>query len=64
MRLKPIWGELDGNGDENTELGYWVVDNGYLEVPEELESYLDYEGIGRDFGYDLVVVEDKIFSNY
>ena len=35
--------------DDQEELGYWLADNGYITIPEELEYYFDYERYGRDW---------------
>ena len=34
--------------NEETVLGYYWADNGLIEVPEHLESYIDWEQIGRE----------------
>ncbi len=38
--------------DTHEELGQYLVDAGYIDVPEHLLSYLDYEAIGRDWDYN------------
>ena len=48
-----IAGSLDnfhivGDISTETELGDFLVDNEFLDVPEHLLNYLDYEAIGRD----------------
>ena len=50
----------------NTDLGYYVIDNGLLdvEIPESLENYIDYDAIGRDFSFGLSPCGDYYYVNY
>ena len=41
--------------DHNTAMGWYVVDNGLVDVPEQLKNYLDMEALGRDWLMDLSV---------
>lgn len=41
--------------DYNTAMGWYVVDEGLLDVPENLRSYIDFEVLGRDWLMDLSV---------
>jgi antirestriction protein len=38
---------LEAENDE--QIGYWLADNGFIEIPEHLTNYVDYEKLGRDF---------------
>lgn len=41
--------------DHNTAMGWYVVDNGLVDVPEALRTYIDMEALGRDWLMDLYV---------
>jgi len=57
-------GELGGYGSEDAKLGHWVAENGYLEIPDDLSGYIDYEIVGRDFGSsDFNVSGGYVFEN-
>ncbi|HBI1549256.1 TPA: antirestriction protein ArdA [Enterococcus faecalis] len=43
-----IYELFEGSTDEE-KLGYVLVDNGLIIVPENLRNYVDYEAIGRDY---------------
>ena len=60
---RPIIYELDDNVmmSNDEKLGYFLVDEALITVPEHLRSYLDYEAIGRD--YRLNVAGDFV-DNY
>lgn len=45
----PAW------GDYNTAMGWYVLDEGLIEAPEHLRSYIDVEALGRDWLMDLSV---------
>lgn len=51
---------------ENTELGYYVIDEGFfgVEIPDSLANYLDYEAIGRDFSFDLSECGGYYYNNF
>ena len=48
------------------EIGYYMVDNGYfgIEIPEQLERYIDYKAIGRDYAIDGAYTSDGFFFWY
>lgn len=41
--------------DSDTAMGWYVVDNGLVDVPDHLRGYLDFAGLGRDWLMDLSV---------
>lgn len=47
--------ELDNDilGSDEKKLGYAIVDMEYLEIPDNLINYIDYEAIGRDYAMDV-----------
>ncbi|MBL1231071.1 antirestriction protein ArdA [Enterococcus sp. BWB1-3] len=44
----PIIYELYEGLTDEEKLGYLLVDEGLIMVPEHLRNYVDYEAIGRD----------------
>lgn len=40
--------------DDDEKLGYALVEEGLIDIPENLRNYFDYEAYGRDFRYDTV----------
>jgi antirestriction protein len=54
---------LDGYNHEK-DFGEYLVDNGIVDVPEHLESFIDYESLGRENLYDFSVSENGfVFTN-
>lgn len=53
---RPIIFELDDSMmmSNDKKLGYLLIDEGMIEVPEHLRNYLDYEAIGRDHRLNVV----------
>lgn len=50
--------------DDNNAMGDYVVDNGLLDVPENLQAYINYEAIGRDWLMDMYVSPNGwVFTN-
>ena len=49
----------------NIDLGYYIIENGSfgVEIPASLENYIDFEAIGRDFGFDLPQCGDYYYTN-
>lgn len=52
--------------DNDKDLGYEWVTQGLLgiEIPTNLENYIDYEAIGRDLSYDFTYTEYGAISIY
>lgn len=66
-RCRPSVFELDDNVmiSNDEKLGYVLVDEALITVPEHLRSYLDYEAIGRDYRLNVVVeFVDKYFIEF
>ena len=38
--------------ESDADYGRYIVETGYINVPEDLRPYIDYESIGRDWSYD------------
>jgi antirestriction protein len=52
------------SADDNNAMGDYVVDNGLIEIPPHLQSYIDYEAIGRDWLADMSVSGNGfVFTN-
>lgn len=55
------------SGNHERELGEYVIDEGLfgVEIPEALQSYIDYEAIGRDWLMDMSVSDNGyVFTSY
>lgn len=48
--------------DDNNAMGDYVIDNGLIEVPEDLRGYIDTEAIGRDWLQDMSVSDGYVFN--
>ena len=44
--------------DHEELLGYYVADNGLVEIPENLETFIDYWKLGRSYMNDLSVTDN------
>ena len=38
--------------ESDADYGRYIVETGYINVPDDLKPYIDYERIGRDWSYD------------
>ena len=38
--------------ESDADFGRYIVETGYINVPDDLKPYIDYERIGRDWSYD------------
>lgn len=50
---RPIIHELFEGSTDEEKLGYVLVDEGLIMVPEHLRNYIDYEAIGRDYAINV-----------
>jgi antirestriction protein len=41
--------------DDNARMGWYALDEGLVEVPEHLQSYIDVEALGRDWLMDFSI---------
>lgn len=43
--------------DQHKELGEYIINEGLLgiEIPEQLQGYIDYEALGRDWAMDMAI---------
>lgn len=48
--------------DENAMADY-IIDNGLIEIPENLRGYIDYQAVGRDWLQDMYVSNGYVFTN-
>ena len=50
---------FEGVGNEE-ELGLAIVEQNFLDIPNELESYIDYESIGIDWSCNGTIIDTDI----
>ena len=49
--------------ETDADYGHYIVETGYIMVPDDIRPYIDYEAIGRDWSYDGMMTSYGYLEN-